>query len=92
MKKIALKIFSPVLSFFEKGAENARIAGWKRPVVLIVSLILIGLAISVPFVAPEEVRAGALLPTIVFGSMGIVGLIVGLLGSDRAVARLLGGR
>ena len=92
MKIFLLKLFNPVLSRFEEGSENSRPAKWKRPVVLIVSTILIGLAVSVPVFAPVEVRSGSWLPTIVFGSMGFIGLIVGLLGSEHAVAKLLGGR
>ena len=92
MKNILLKIFNPVLSFFEEGSEDYRIAVWKRPLVIVVSLILLGLAIAVPLIAPVEVRTTSWLPTIVFGIMGIVGLIVGLLGSNNAVAKLLGGR
>ena len=53
---------------------------------------MFGLAIAVPLVAPVDVRAGSWLPTIVFGFMGLVGLIVGILGSEHAVAKLLGGR
>lgn len=90
--KLLRKLFDPVLRHFETGAEGYRLASWKRPVVCIVSLILTGLAIAVPWVAPADVRSGAWLPTIVFGFMGLVGLVVGILGSDHAVAKLLGGR
>ncbi len=86
------KLFQPLLSLFERGSEGYRPANWKRPVVCILSLILTGLAIAVPLVAPADVRSGAWLPTIVFGGMGFVGLVVGILGSDQAVAKLLGGR
>jgi hypothetical protein len=85
------KIFSPILSYFEKGSENYRPASWKRPVLLVVSIIFITLAIAVPLVAPSDVRAGAFLPTIVFGVIGFTGFIIGVLGSDHAVAKLLGG-
>ena len=85
------KLFAPVLRPFEKNSENYRPANWKRPVVCLISIILTALAIAVPLVAPPDVRSGAFLPTIVFGGMGLVGLLVGLLGSDHAVAKLLGG-
>ncbi len=86
------KLCFPVLKHFEENSQHYRTAGWKRPVVCVVSLILLALAAAVPFVAPADVRSGAWLPTIVFGSMGCIGMIVGLLGSDHAVAKLLGGR
>ena len=90
--KLLRKLFAPVLRPFEQGSENYRAANWKRPVVCVLALILTGLAIAVPMVAPADVRNGAWLPTIVFGGMGLVGIIVGFLGSDQAVAKLLGGR
>lgn len=91
MKSFLQKIFNPILSFFEKDSENYRPASWKRPVLLLVCLIFLALAISVPIVAPADVRSGAWLPTIVFGSIGFTGFIVGVLGSDHAVAKILGG-
>ncbi|MEQ8290230.1 MAG: hypothetical protein RIB78_10935 [Gammaproteobacteria bacterium] len=86
------KVFNPVLRHFEQDSEGYRPANWKRPLVCILGLILTGLAIAVPWVAPADVRSGAWLPTIVFGFMGFIGLVVGFLGSDHAVAKLLGGR
>ncbi len=82
----------PILRRFEENSQDCRPAGWKRPIVCLVSLILLALAVAVPLIAPADVRSGAWLPTIVFGSMGSIGMIVGLLGSDHAVAKLLGGR
>ena len=92
MLVVLRKMFHPVLRHFEHNSEHCRPAKWKRPVVCLVSLILFGLAVAVPLVAPVDVRAGSWLPTIVFGFMGLVGLIVGILGSEHAVAKLLGGR
>jgi len=91
MKLFLQKVFSPILSFFEKDAEKYRPASWKRPLLLLVCLIFMALAIAVPVVAPADVRSGAWLPTIVFGIIGFTGLIVAVLGSDHAVAKILGG-
>ena len=91
MKAFLRKIFNPILAYFEKDAESYRPAGWKRPVLLIVCLIFMGLAVAVPLVAPADVRSGAWAPTIVFGAIGFTGFIVAVLGSDHAVAKLLGG-
>ena len=41
---------------------------------------------------PQLVEMGYWFVMIVFGSLSSVGLIVGLLGSDKAVAKLLGSR
>ena len=91
MKSYLRRIFSPILKHFENGSEAYRPASWKRPALLFICLILIALAIAVPLVAPEDVRLGALAPTIVFGAIGFTGLIVAVLGSDHAVAKILGG-
>ncbi len=91
MKIFLQKVFKPILSFFEKDAEKYRVTSWKRPVLLIVCLIFMSLAIAVPIVAPADVRLGAWLPTVVFGVIGITGFVVAVLGSDHAVAKLLGG-
>lgn len=92
MKTFLRRVFSPLLSYFEKDSEIYRPATWKRPVLLIVCLVFIGLAIAVPIFAPEGSHFGAWLPTIVFGAIGFTGFIVGALGSDHAVAKLLGGQ
>lgn len=86
------RLFDFILRHFEQNSEHCTPARWKRPIVCVLSLILLGLATAVPIVAPGDVRAGAWLPTLVFGSMGFVGLVVGLLGSQHAVAKMLGGR
>jgi lipopolysaccharide export LptBFGC system permease protein LptF len=91
MKTFLQKVFNPILSFFEKDSEAYRPASWKRPVLLIVCLVFIGLAVAVPMVAPADVRSGAWLPTVVFGAIGFTGFIVAVLGSDHAVAKILGG-
>lgn len=91
MKLFLQTVFSPILSFFEKDSEKYRPASWKRPVLLIVCMIFMALAIAVPLVAPADVRSGAWLPTIVFGAIGFIGFIVAVLGSEHAVAKILGG-
>lgn len=91
MKSFLRKIFNPILSRFERDSENYRPASWKRPVLLVVCIIFMTLAIAVPVVAPAGVHLGAWLPTIVFGAIGFTGFIVAVLGSDHAVAKLLGG-
>jgi lipopolysaccharide export LptBFGC system permease protein LptF len=91
LKTFLQKIFNPILAYFERDSQKYRPASWKRPVLLVVSLIFIVLAIAVPIVAPANVRSGAWLPTIVFGTIGFTGFIVGTLGSNHAVAKLLGG-
>lgn len=91
MKAFWQKVFNPVLAYFEENAESYRPASWKRPVLFVVCLVLMGLAVAVPLVAPINVRFGVWVPTIVFGLIGLTGFIVAVLGSDHAVAKLLGG-
>jgi hypothetical protein len=91
MKSFLQNVFSPILSFFEDDSENYTIATWKRPVLFLISITFLGLAIAVPVFSPEDIGFAVLLPVIVFGSLGFTGFIVSALGSDHAVAKILGG-
>jgi hypothetical protein len=90
MKKALRKIFWPVLSWFEKGEDSAGYRASHRRILLAVGflfLILLGVSSYFGVVAQE---AGALIPVAVFFCISAVCMIVGGLGSDRAVARIWG--
>ncbi|HIM08519.1 MAG TPA: hypothetical protein EYG49_08310 [Gammaproteobacteria bacterium] len=59
--------------------------------ILVTGLIFMVIAIVSPMIIPVELRTGALYPSLVFGGLGAIGLIIGALGSDHAVVKLLGG-
>jgi len=92
MKNLLKNIFSPILNIFEKNNDEFVYRSLNRKIVLFISLVFLLLAFGLPALMPKLIQMGYWFVMIVFGSMSIVGLIVGLLGSDKAVAKLLGSR
>lgn len=91
MKSFFRTLFFPILSLFESGNEPFLYKASHRTILLFISVMFSGLA-SVVFVLKPEGDAGYLFPVIIFGGIGVVGFVVGLLGSDRAVAKIWGSR
>ena len=92
MKIILRKLCSPVLNIFEKGDEPYNYKPLNRKILLFMSAIFLGLAILVIYFSPTNGDKGYLIPAIVFFTVSLVGLIVGLLGNDRAVSNIWGNR
>ena len=91
MKEQLRRLFSPVLSIFEKGTEPYNYKPLNRKILIIMGLLFSGLAAGVFYSTPGD-DIGYLLPVIVFSTVGVVCIIVGLLGNDRAVAKIWGNR
>lgn len=92
MKKILRKLCSPVLNIFEKGEEPYNYKPMNRKILLFMSVIFMGLAILVIYFSSEIEGYGFLFPVIVFMALSLTGLIIGLLGNDRAVSSIWGNR
>lgn len=92
MKNLAKKIFAPLLNIFEKNNDEFIYRSLNRKIVLFISSVFFLLAFALPVFMPQLIEMGFWFVMIVFGSLSLVGLIVGLLGSDKAVAKLLGSR
>ena len=92
MNSLLKKLFSPVLNVFEQNNDEYITRSLNRKIVLFVSLVFALLAFALPLFMPVLVEMGYWFVMIVFGSLSAVGFIVGLLGSDKAVAKLLGSR
>ena len=91
MKSFFRTLFFPILVLFESGNESFLYKASHRTILLFMSALFAGLA-SVVFVLMPEGDMGYWFPVIIFGGVGIVGFVVGLLGSDRAVAKIWGSR
>ena len=92
MKAFLKKLFSPVLNPFEQGEEEFLYKSSHRVILLIVGgLFLVlsagGLAAGILFN-----QLGAALPILIFFAVGACCIIVGSLGSDRAVAKIWGSK
>ena len=92
MKRLLKNIFSPVLNIFENNNDEFIYRSLNRKIVIFISIVFFLLAFALPILMPTLIEMGYWFVMIVFGSISFVGLIVGILGSDKAVAKLLGSR
>ena len=92
MKNTLRNIFCPILNIFENNNDEFIYRSLNRKIVLFISSVFFLLAFGVPFYMPPLIEMGFWFVMIVFGGLSSVGLIVGSLGSDKAVAKLLGSR
>ena len=92
MKNQLRKLFFPLLNIFEKGDEPYHYKPLSRIILLVIAFLFSGLAALVVYLSPDSDDMGYLIPVIVFSGVSIVGFIVGLLGNDRAVAKIWGNR
>lgn len=90
MRNTFKNIFSPILNIFEKNNDEFIYRSLNRKIVLFISSVFFLLAFVLPAYMPQLIEMGYWFVMLVFGSLSLVGLIVGFLGSDKAVAKLLG--
>ena len=92
MKQLLRTICSPILDIFESGSEDYDIKPWSRKILIVMSILFSCLASAVFYLIPADADAGYYLPVVIFGIIAILGFIIGLLGTDRAVAKIWGNR
>lgn len=91
MKKTLRTIFSPLLNVFESGEEAFSYKASHRKILIFMGCLFSGLATAVFIFSPAG-DPGYYIPVVVFGGGGFISLLVGLIGSDRAVAKIWGSR
>jgi len=92
MKTFFTRLFHPILRFFETGEPATGYRPSHRTILLVVGILFLFLCgVSVYFGVTADLM-GALIPSVVFFSVSLVSLVVALLGSDSAVARIWGTR
>ena len=82
-------VFSPVLDRLETGNDLYAYKPLQRKVLIFIGCLFCGLSLSVIVLGGGK-DIGYLLPVFVFGITGLLALIVGVLGTDRAVAKIWG--
>lgn len=92
MKETLRRLCHPILRFFENESPEYQITPTNRKVALAISLTFLGIAISMPLILSSMPFSSYFPPVLIFGTVGFVGTIVGALGSDHAVAKLVGNR
>jgi drug/metabolite transporter (DMT)-like permease len=85
-------LFAPLLNILEKGDEPYGYKPSHRKILLAVGALFLFLACVSLFFGMIAGGAGAFLPAAVFFVVGVVCLVVGAVGSERAVAKLWGSR
>lgn len=95
-KKVTVKdkirpIFRPILNLFESSEGEYSYKPSHRTILLVIGCLFTSLSTAVLVISPGE-DLGYLLPVGIFGGTGFVSLVVGFLGTDRAVAKIWGSR
>ena len=89
MKSIFRKVFSPILSLFESDTGEYLYKKSHRVVLIVMGILFTGLA-SLVYVLGKGEDITYIIPVIVFGGSGLLSLLIGILGEDRAVAKIWG--
>jgi len=92
MKALFRKIFSFILVPFESGTEPYEYKPLNRKILLFISFMFFGLAMLVLYITPEGSSLDYALPVVVFSIIAILGLVIGLLGNERAIAKIWGSK
>jgi len=92
MKNSLRIFFALILNFFEKGDQPYSHKPINRKILIFMSILFLSLAILVAYLSRDNSDLGYLIPIFVFSILGLVGLVVGLLGTDRAIAKIWGSR
>ena len=92
MRNTLRKLFSPILYIFESGDEPYVVKSLNRKILIVIGVLFSFLASVVIYLSYDKGEPGYLIPVVVFSSVAIVTLVVGILGNDRAVAKIWGNR
>ncbi|WP_126453237.1 hypothetical protein [Sulfuriflexus mobilis] len=84
-------LFSPILNRFETGTSPFVYKPSHRKILVFMGCLFSTLAGLVLFFAQGK-DLGYLLPVLIFGGGGLLSLLIGFIGSDRAVAKVWGSR
>ncbi|BFM51386.1 hypothetical protein [Marinomonas sp. THO17] len=88
MKALLKQICTPILKPFENGTGEFDYKPSHRKVLLFLGILCLVIAAISVYVALLTGQVAGIIPVILFGVTGLVCEVVGLLGSDRAVARI----
>lgn len=92
MHALLRALFAPLLNILERGDEPFGYKPSHRRILLAVGGLFMILACVSLFFGMIAGGVGAYLPAVVFCVVSVVCMVVGAVGSDRAVAKLWGSR
>lgn len=82
------KLFAPILNLFEKGETRYVYKPLHRSILIVVAMLFLVIASGSLWAAVTFSVAGGFIPFVVFLVGSIICGVVGLLGSDKAVANM----
>lgn len=89
MKSLFRKLFSPILNLFESDTGEYLYKKSHRVVLIVMGILFTGLA-SLVYILGQGEDVTYVIPVIVFGGAGLLSLLIGILGKNRAVAKIWG--
>ena len=92
MKNALRQLCSPILAPFEKDSDAYNYKPSHRKILLAVGSLFLFLAAISIYIATITHELAALIPILVFFIGGMICMIIGGLGTDRAVAKIWGSR
>lgn len=92
MKNKLRSLFAPVLNILESGDEEYSYRASHRKILMYMGSLFFVLSTLSGISAVVSGQWGGLIPILVFFVVGFVCVIVGFLGTDRAVAKIWGSR
>lgn len=92
MKALLRNVCAPLLKGLESGTEPYHYKPLSRKILLFFGVTFVGLGVLAAWLMPTDAEIGYYFPVIVFILAGGYGLLVGLLGEDRAVAKIWGNK
>ena len=93
MKNGLRKLFAPLLNIFENSQGDYIYKPMSRIILIVLALLFGGLTVGLIVISQQMALGwGALIPVSVFSAVSLFCLIIGGLGTDRAVARVWGSR
>ncbi|MDG2472881.1 MAG: hypothetical protein P8M71_07180 [Pseudomonadales bacterium] len=93
MKNGLRKLFAPLLNIFENDEGDYAYKPMSRGILIVIALLFGGLTVGMVVISQQMALGwGALIPVSVFSAVSLFCLIIGGLGTDRAVARVWGSR
>ena len=88
MKKAMRQLCAPLLAMFESGVGEYEYKKSHRIILIVLGVLCFVIASASLAVTIVTEEAAGVIPILLFSLTGLVCEIVGLLGSDRAVARI----
>lgn len=92
MKSLLRKLFKPLLSIFEEQEGAFEYKPSHRLILKVVGSLFFFLSFASLLAIIQSDQFGAILPVVLFFVVGVVCMVVGFLGTDRAVAKIWNSR